>query len=248
MNTGELFGSPTADNAMLARLPKLLLRRPALEKQLGTWPSITVIRGPQGYGKTTLVVSWLESLKNARTIRVWVNAGPDLNDRERFWRHVLDCFPACPEQLVPDAAQALRALESRLRSLPGHRVVLVLDRFDGIQDRAVIGEVAELAQRRRNLHLYVCVRGRHLLETAGSAYTELTTIGPGELLLSEPEIHRLAEVLGRPVSDQEAAAVHRACGGWGRGVPAHPGGIATGPAGPHVRRGLLAQYRAAAPR
>lgn len=198
---------------MLARLPKLLLRRPKLEKRLGSWPSMTVIRGPRGYGKTTLVASWLEELSTAGVIRVWVNAGPDLNERERFWRHVLDCFPADPEQFVVEA-EALRALERRLRSLHDHRVVLVLDRFDGVQDRVVIGEVAELAQRQRNLHLYICVRARHLLETVGCAYTELATIGPADLLLSEPEIRRLAEVLGRPVSEQEAAAVHRASGGW----------------------------------
>ncbi|HEX2300834.1 MAG TPA: hypothetical protein VHH34_20390, partial [Pseudonocardiaceae bacterium] len=203
-----------ADNAMLARLPKLLLRRPMLEKRLDSWSSITVIRGPQGYGKTTLVVSWLEGLHTAGVIRVWVNAGPDLNERERFWRHVLDCFPVSPGQFVPDPPEALRALESRLRLLHEYRIVLVLDRFDGVQDRAVIGEVAELVQRQRNLHLYLCVRGRHLLETVGSAYTELSTIGPADLLLSEPEISRLAEVLGRPVSEQEAAAVHRASGGW----------------------------------
>lgn len=163
MNTGELFNPPTVDNAMLARLPKLLLRRPALEKRLGSWPSMTLIRGPLGYGKTTLVVSWLERPDIANVIRVWVNAGPDLNERERFWRHVLDCFPAGPGEFVPEAADALRALESRLRSLHEYRIALVLDRFDGIQDRAVIGEVAELAQRQRNLHLYVCVRSRHLL-------------------------------------------------------------------------------------
>lgn len=212
-NTGELSSSPPAGKAMLARLPKLLLRRPELEKRLDSWPSMTVIRGPQGYGKTTLVVSWLEELRTTGVIRVWVNAGPDLNDRERFWQHVLDCFPAGPEQFVAET-EALRALERRLRSLHEHRVVLVLDRFDGVQDRAVIGDVAELAQRQRNLHLYICVRARHLLETVGCAYTEPATIGPADLLLSEPEIRRLAEVLGRPVSEQEAAAVHRASGGW----------------------------------
>lgn len=212
-NTGELFSSPPAGKAMLARLPKLLLRRPKLENRLDSWPSMTVIRGPRGYGKTTLVASWLEDLRTAGVIRVWVNAGPDLNERERFWRHVLDCFPTDLEQFVAEA-EALRALERRLRSLHDHRIVLVLDRFDGVQDRVVIGEVAELAQRQRNLHVYICVRARHLLETVGCAYTELATISPADLLLSEPEIRRLAEVLGRPVSEQEVAAVHRASGGW----------------------------------
>ncbi|MGH4024511.1 MAG: hypothetical protein ACRDRV_07990, partial [Pseudonocardiaceae bacterium] len=147
-------------------------------------------------------------------IPVWVNAGPDLNERERFWRHVLHCFQVGREQPVPEAAEALRTLESRLRLLHEYRIVLVIDRFDTIQDRDVIGDVAELAQRQRNLHLYVCVRGRHLVETVGSAYTEVNTIGPAELLLSGAEIRRLAEVLGRPVSDEEAAAVRRATGGW----------------------------------
>lgn len=214
MNTGQLFNSPTVDNAMLARLPKLLLRRPTLERRLSSWASMTLIRGPQGYGKTTLVVSWLERLSIAKVIRVWVNAGPDLNERERFWRHVLHCFQADREQPVPEAAEALRALESRLRSLHEYRIILVIDRFDTIQDRDIIGDVAELAQRQRNLHLYVCVRGRHLVETVGSAYTEVTTIGPADLLLSGREIRRLAEVLGRPVGEDEAAAVRRATGGW----------------------------------
>jgi LuxR family maltose regulon positive regulatory protein len=214
MNTDELFNQSTVDNAMLARLPNLLLRRPALEDRLDSWASMTVIRGPQGYGKTTLVVSWLERLTSTRVIRVWVNAGPDLNERERFWRHVLRCFHTGPEHAVPEVPEALRALEGKLRSLHGYRIVLVIDRFDDIQDRDVIADVAELAQRQRNLYLYVCIRGKHLLETVGSGYTELTTIGPADLLLSESEVRRLAEVLGRPVSDEDAAAVHRACGGW----------------------------------
>lgn len=214
MNTDELFNQSTVDNAMLARLPNLLLSRPALEERLDSWASITVIRGPQGYGKTTLVVSWLERLTSPEVMRVWVNAGRDLNDRERFWRHVLHCFHAGPEQPVPEAPEALRALEGTLRSLRGYRIVLVIDRFDDIQDRDVIGDVAELAQRQRNLYLYVIIRGKHLLETVGSGYTEVTTIGPADLLLSESEVGRLAEALGRPVSDEEAAAVHRACGGW----------------------------------
>lgn len=214
MNTDELFDPAATDNALLARLPKLLLRRPALEARLGSWASMTVIRGPQGYGKTTLVVCWLERLKVPNLIRVWVNAGPDLNDRERFWRHVLRCFHPGPEQPVPDTAGALRALEARLRSVPGYRVVLVIDRFDGIQDPQVIDDLAELAQRQRNLHLYVCTRGGHLLETIGSARTELVTLAPADLLLSTAELRLLAGVLGRAVTDDEVAAVHRATGGW----------------------------------
>lgn len=214
MNTAELFNPSTVGNAMLARLPKLLLPRPALEERLAWWASITLVRGPQGYGKTTLLASWLERLRKTNAIRIWVNAGTDLNSRERFWRHVLHCFHPDPRQPVLETADPLREVETRMRSLHGFRVVLVVDRFDDIRDPDVIGDLAGLVQRQRNLHLYACVRGRHLLETVGSGYTELTTIGPAELLLSEAEIRGLAEVLGRPVSDEEVAAVHRASGGW----------------------------------
>lgn len=57
----------------LPRLPRHVLPLPQGRDYLDRWTAVTVVRGIQGYGKTTLVAAWLRD--QPETVRsLWVRA------------------------------------------------------------------------------------------------------------------------------------------------------------------------------
>ena len=65
-----------ADRRSLPRVADQLLARPQLDRRLSEWAPITLVHGPRGSGKTTLVAEWLESQAQAEVSAVWVSAWP----------------------------------------------------------------------------------------------------------------------------------------------------------------------------
>lgn len=67
------------------------IARPRLSEQFarGGGASLTVISAPAGFGKTTAVTEWLESLSPDRQCRAWVSLDERDNDPATFWTYVV---------------------------------------------------------------------------------------------------------------------------------------------------------------
>jgi len=81
------FFIPSFSHALIAR-PRLteLLSRVSLQH------SLTLVSAPAGFGKTTLLVSWLHSLQAEHPCIAWISLDEEDNDPQRFWISVLTAF------------------------------------------------------------------------------------------------------------------------------------------------------------
>ena len=81
--------------------PNLISRTRLVERlNQGMHRKLTLISAPAGFGKTTLLVTWIENARafkpsNAQTLFAWVSLDEADNDGTRFWAHILaDCVPS----------------------------------------------------------------------------------------------------------------------------------------------------------
>src|SRR5689334_3012144 len=71
--------------------PHHLIERPRLIALLnqGLLRKLTLISAPAGFGKTTLLSAWVQTLPLDNPIVAWVSLDEDSNDPMRFWTYVL---------------------------------------------------------------------------------------------------------------------------------------------------------------
>ena len=70
------------------RLPQQVVPRPRLLKKLdaGRFQDLTLVAAPAGYGKSTLVISWLDQQESPVG---WLSLDENDNDPHRFWQYLL---------------------------------------------------------------------------------------------------------------------------------------------------------------
>ncbi|MCU1657859.1 MAG: ATP-dependent transcriptional regulator, MalT-like, LuxR family [Pseudonocardiales bacterium] len=201
----------------MPRTPRQVLRRPALEQRLDAWAPLTVIHAPQGYGKTTLLATWLERQPPAQVRTLWLATTHDLADREPFVGHLVRRLRAAG--LAPPAGSApggsLVDLDEVLLEIDDdRRVALVVDDMHHVSDITLLADLVSLVQRHDNLHLFVCSRRRHPIEALAVGAVETAVIGPDAVMFTVEEIVELARIMGKSVGVEEASGIHAAIGGW----------------------------------
>lgn len=168
------------------RLPRHLVVQEQARLQLDQWVAITVVRGAQGYGKTTLVAAWLQAQPEP-VCSIWVASPPAAGE-----------WPSLREGLLQKLHQGGSASE------PSQRVVLVLDDAHLLRDEAVLRDLVDLVARHQRLHLVVCSRGRHPIEALAAGVVDTLAVPPAKLLLTVAEVRELAEVMAVPLSREKA--------------------------------------------
>ena len=90
--------APLVTTLLAPRLPPAHIRRPVLLQRLeqGTARPLTLICGPPGSGKTSLLCSWLQERSGAEHVQAAVAS---LSAHEAYLQHVTD-HPA-PEDFIP---------------------------------------------------------------------------------------------------------------------------------------------------
>ena len=121
--------------------------RPQLFEQLDGWQQrpLTLVSAPAGYGKSTLVSSWIESLDDPAA---WLSLDENDNDLELFLTYFLACvqtsFPNAVDETLaliggaelPPLRVLSNSLVNELDHLP-QRLVLVLDDYHVISESKI---------------------------------------------------------------------------------------------------------------
>lgn len=191
------------------RLPHDLLDRQALYDRLDLLAPLTVLRGPAGAGKSTLIAAWIKR-RCANRVVAWLGFNV-ATDHDRFWRLISGAITGKAVEetgesfRVADVVKAGRGLTEPL--------VLVLDDLHHV-DKVVGDGLARLARECSQLHLVVCLRGGHEFQSAVWRVPSTVVIGSSDLVVSADETAVLAECSGVVLDDGEAAEIHRATDGW----------------------------------
>ncbi len=235
--------SPQTSSLLFTKLsrppvPADWVDRPRLVEQLNQslqQGPLTLVCASAGFGKTTLVSSWIDSLAASQrqpARAAWVSLDESDSDLVVFLRYcvaaIRTVFPdSCTETLT--LLQALQpvsqmplmiALCSDCERLPA-RCVLVLDDYHTIQDAAVHDFLSALLRHwPAQLHLVLISRSNPPLPLAKlRASGQVTEIRTRDLRFGpEESVEFLSKVLRSPVSESTIAMLQERLEGWIAGL------------------------------
>ena len=214
-----------------SRASAALVPRPRLLEALtaGLTQRLTLISAPAGYGKTTLVTQWLDSLDRPSA---WISLDEHDGELATFLSYLL----AAVRSVYPDAGRASELLlraphlpspdrlaDSLLRdllALPGP-LILVLDDFHAIQTIDIHLAMTRLVQHMpAHVHLVLTtradpplplerLRGRRQLVEIRSVDLRFTLEEAGQLL---------RQMLGAATTDETTALLEESTEGWAAGL------------------------------
>ena len=197
--------------------------RPALMKRiLPTQRTLTVLKAPGGFGKTTLLAESCRELQEAGVLTAWLTL--DLDDAPQ----ILDAYLAFAfqnaglellgeldehrfrnEPVKTRTEYLIRAIESS-----GAVCVLVLDELERLGDSRAVPLLSHLL-RWSPPNLHVAIGGRTLpdeLDVASSVIAgNAALLSVDDLRFSKREI---ADFFGSPLSRRELASLEHESGGW----------------------------------
>jgi len=205
--------------------------RPQLFAQLEGWQQrpLTLISASAGYGKSTSVSAWLESLDCPSA---WLSLDEHDNDLALFLTYVLACirttYPDAVNETValvenidlPPLRVLCNSLANELNDLP-QRLVLVLDDYHVITDSRIDELLSELLKHPpRLLHLVIVTRADPLINLNRlRALAQVTEIRTQQLRFTVLETIEFLEQLLRIEVDKEAAALlEQKTEGWVTGI------------------------------
>lgn len=203
--------------------------------------ALTLVTAPAGYGKTTLLQSWIAELEAIAVVQptaaapapqlTWLALAPSDDEPAHFLATLVAALAEIPglelglvrelaASLEVPARAVLTALSQSLAAVPAH-VVLVLDDYHLITAPAIHASLAEwLARMPPNLHLVIASRTLPPLPLARlRGRGQLAEIGANELQLTPAETATLLrELLGDQLHDDGIASLHERTGGWAAGL------------------------------
>ena len=226
------------------RTPSVHVVKTELLALLDQRAPLTIVRGPRGYGKTSLVGHWVRTLDEDTAV-VWVPSrtalGEDGAPQTSLWEHVGDAMVRCGLLTRVISSTGTGAVLGRADVVQALRrtaqeVCLVVDDFDEGCDVATESELLDLLPHFPGLSLVLCVREVTSVETVLAATMDSVVIRPVDLLLDARETRELADRLGCALSEEDAEALCLETAGW----PALVRAVLTNGTRPPLGRGRTA--------
>lgn len=201
--------------AQLPRLPRHIIERPRLLDELDARSPVTVIRGPLGFGKTTLVVDWLRRRGDSDELLAWVTVDSDTEDSDEFWDEVVDALTeAGASQHGERRARSPRGRAARMVRTSARPILLVIDRFEAVPADGIDRELIDLVRSTSQLRVIACLRTHRHFAASGLVDVDATTISAQDLRLTAAETRSLLTELDLDLSDDEIEALLEHGGGW----------------------------------
>ncbi|WFR73365.1 AAA family ATPase [Prescottella defluvii] len=145
-----------------AHAHRTLLDRPRLFAALSELPALTVVRGPRGAGKTSLVTTWIASSQAPPGPVVTIDSPAPTTPPEGYW--------AAVSRRIDDTLESTSASASP--------VTLILDDVDRLDDPLTETRVLELLDRHARVHAVVTTRSTRIFGDVGMLDVDHVTISP----------------------------------------------------------------------
>ena len=190
----------------------------------GSLLPVTVVTGPPGSGKTSLLSSWA----GGEAPVAWVSLERVDADAPRFWSTVIGAIEASGNgdlaadlrALPRDRADFLAGFANRLDGGGEATPVIVLDDFQELHGSAVTGEIdALLRHPPAGLRLVIASRADPVLALRRlRMLSQLTELRTADLAFTEPEAAELFSQAGIELEADEVEALVRETEGWAGGL------------------------------
>lgn len=207
-----------------------------LDRSLADDHRLTLVAAPAGFGKTTMLAGWLDSLARRRRDvgAAWLSLDSGDNDPSRLLRHLVAALQRCgldidatavETQAPLDSADAVAVLVNAVaqagEQAPERHWLVVLDDYHVIEARAV-HEALELLLDHlpRQLHLVVSTRSDPPLPVARlRARGQLVELRAADLRFTPEEAGEFLEhVMGLDLTVADVAALEERTEGWVAGL------------------------------
>lgn len=220
------------------RLSAGLIERPDLLVRLDDWRSykLTLIAAPAGFGKTTLVKSWLND-RQLLSETAWVSLDANDNDPIRFWHYVLvACQNWSPTTDMHALTSLLASTQLSLQPVPletvltlfinqpdiwGQHRLLVLEDYHVIAEPRIQETLGFLlAHLPETFHIIIVTRSEPGLSLERMrANGEVNEVQAAELRFSHDETSAfLQQTVAVPFSTEELEQLNRHLDGWVAGL------------------------------
>ena len=212
--------------------PRLLQR---LDAGLRQGHRLILISAPAGFGKTTLLASWISSFKDRHSDvqdrLAWLSLDEDDNDPARFLAYLWAAAQKAgvdsgqdaswaQEGGLPVARSILTTLINCVALLP-HRLILVLDDYHTLTDGAIHRAMAFLLDHLPgNMHLVIACRTDPPLPLARLRVRgQMTELHDADLRFTPSEVTAfLNQVMGLGLSPTDVTALEARTEGWIAGL------------------------------
>jgi len=220
------FGPPRAVRKTVPRLRALRL----LDR--GSERTLTLLRAPAGFGKSTVLADWRAQRLGAHRPIAWVTLDGDDNDVSSFVAYVIRALDEALDSLADHVPElrvdaegtspkvALTSVINALDAIDAH-VTLVLDDYDRIHAAAIHDLVSFLLLHApATLHVVIAVRAEPPLPLAYlRGHDALVEIDAEQLRFSYDDARRFfGEVAALPMDAGTLRGVHEATEGWVAGM------------------------------
>lgn len=211
-------------------LPAKRVQRPHLIQRLNEGlelnRQLTLVSAPAGFGKTTCVCEWVDTLDNG--LVTWLSLDPSDDDPGRFFAYFIATLQKMDANLgqeiegvlcsgqLPPAEIISTTLINDMLELEG-QFLLVMDDFHTIQDRFILQVLEHLVTNQpRALHLVLVTREDPPLPLAQlRAHNRLTEVRARDLRFSNRDIDCfLNETMGLSLSEADIAILEDKTEGW----------------------------------
>lgn len=206
-----------------------LVRRDRLGDLLdrGVAGPLTLVTGPPGSGKTTVVASWLRDRTPAGETVAWLSVDPAETGSAQFWSAVVEAAEAAGE---PGLRPLLPRLELDRPGLPGAiasvlgalttPLLLIVDDFHELAAREVPAQLdALLRHPLANLSVVIVSRADPALSLSRLRLAgHMTELRAADLAFTLNEAATLLELAGVVLTPQQLHALHARTEGWAAGL------------------------------
>jgi LuxR family transcriptional regulator, maltose regulon positive regulatory protein len=193
---------------------------------------LVLVSAPAGFGKTTLLATWLKSLPKNRPPIAWVSLDEEDNDPIRFWKYVFTALDICQPGLCTPLLTFLQSqqaprlhyvLTAFMNTLTAHTdsLLLVLDDYHMITEQAIHTSFTYLLEHLPpQLSLILSTRSDPPLPLARlRGRGQVLEIRTEQLRCTEEETTTfLTQTMGLSLSPSEIRAVEARTEGWIAGL------------------------------
>jgi len=233
--SGKEILTPSVDRSRLVppAIPSNAISRKHLFHLFETdLPGVTVVAAPAGFGKSSLVSQWAQSVERPT---VWFSVNPQ-DSMQTFFAHVLEAirivFPGFASDFEnepsPNALNNIKKLTSAVAGIKGG-FNFVLN--NAATDNPVVADFSQalIDHLPDNVHLVIIRRVTPTTSLARYASLgNLSLITSQDLKFSPEEVSRIADLNGADIDNDHSRSLIEKCDGWPAAVQMMTRAIARG--------------------